>query len=275
MKTLDTFIERAAALDYDDPLARFRERFYVKPGAIYLDGNSLGLLSRDAEKAVLHVLSEWREFAVEGWTATNPEWFHLAETLGDTLGALLGAEPGSVIVTGSTTVNLHQLLATLYKPDSKRLVILADALNFPSDLYALQSHLELRGLDLEKTLRYVQSEDGFTLDEAALIAQMNDGVQMVVLPSVLFTSGQLLDMARLTDAAHERGIVIGFDLAHSIGVLPHDLDEWGVDFAYWCSYKYLMPAPEPSVDFISIGDTGEDRRDLPGGSRTAKRRCSP
>ena len=242
-ETLARFRAEAAALDAADPLSRFRERFYVKPGTIYLDGNSMGLLSKDAENAVYHALNEWREFAIEGWTATSPAWFTLTETLGDKIGELIGAEPGSVITTGTTTLNLHQLLATLYTPSAERPVILADALNFPSDLYAMQSHLQLRGLDLEKTLRYVKSENGFTLSEDEIIAQMTDDVQMIVLPAVLFTSGQLLDVARLTYAAHERNLLIGFDLAHSIGVIPHSLDLWGVDFAFWCSYKYLNGGP--------------------------------
>ncbi len=243
MIPLSLFFQEAADLDAADLLSSFREQFYAMPGTVYLDGNSLGLLSKNAEAAVLHVLQEWRERAVEGWTESDPEWFTLAETLGERAGTLIGAEPGSVVVTGSTTTNLHQLLATLYRPERERRVILADALNFPSDLYALESHLRLRGLDPQTSLRFVQSRDGFTLDETEVIAQMTEDVQMVVLPAVLFVSGQLLDMKRLAEAAKERGILIGFDLAHSIGVLPHVLAEWGVDFAFWCSYKYLNGGP--------------------------------
>jgi kynureninase len=155
----------------------------------------------------------------------------------------VGAHPSEVVVTGSTTVNLHQLVATFYHPQGKRTIILADELNFPSDIYALQSQLILKGLDPEEHLIRVKSRDGRTLEEEDLIDAMTDEVALIVLPSVLYRSGQLLNLKRLTLAAHERGIPIGFDLCHSIGAIPHALSEWDVDFAFWCTYKYLNGGP--------------------------------
>ena len=230
-------------MDAQDELAEFRNSFYRLPGVIYLDGNSLGLLSRPAEAAVLRILHEWKTQAIEGWTEANPGWFFLADELARQTAPLLGAEPAEIAIANSTTVNLHQLLATLFQPDATRNVLLADALNFSSDLYAIQSHLRLRGLDPEQNLRRVPSADGLTLNEDALIAAMTDDVQMAIFPSVLYRSGQLLDMERLTRAARERGICIGFDCAHSIGAVPHELSAWGVDFAFWCHYKYLSNGP--------------------------------
>jgi kynureninase len=243
---LEQFESRAKELDSADTLAGFRERFYVQPGQIYLDGNSLGLLSRDAEAAVLRVLNDWKNRGIQGWTEAEPDWFTLAETLGAQMAALVGAEPDEVLVTNSTTVNLHQLLATLYDPSAGRTGILADTLNFPSDLYSIQSHLRLRGLSAEDQLVLAPSRDGYTLDEQDIVNAMDRNVGLVVLPSVLYRSGQLLDIPRLANVAKERGILIGFDLSHSIGVVPHKLDEWGIDFAFWCTYKYLNAGPGAS-----------------------------
>ncbi len=236
-------LDEARRLDQKDPLASFRSRFYVPKGKIYLDGNSLGLMSKEAEQAVLEMLDAWKTYAIDGWTQGKHPWFYLAERLGRLMAPLVGAEPEEVVVTGSTTLNLHQLVATFYQPEGKRTKIVADELNFPSDIYALQSQLRLKGFDPDQHLIRVKSRDGRTLEEDDLIDAMTDEVALVVLPSVLYRSGQLLDMERLTRAAYERGIVIGFDLCHSIGAIPHALSQWQVDFAFWCTYKYLNGGP--------------------------------
>ena len=243
---LDTTQAYAQARDAEDALAPFASLFYRQPGQIYLDGNSLGLLSKPAEAAVLRVLDQWKTLGIDGWTEASPAWFHLAEELGVLTAPLIGATADEVVVTNSTTVNLHQLLATLFQPSAARPYILADALAFPSDAYALQSHLRLRGLDPARHLVLAPSRDGFTLDEDDIIAAMTPSVQMAVLPAVIYAGGQLLDMAALTRAAHERAIIIGFDCSHSIGAVPHAFDEWGVDFAFWCGYKYLNGGPGAS-----------------------------
>lgn len=239
------FEEEAARHDAGDPLRAFRDRFSLPPGRIYLDGNSLGLLSHDAEEALLSALASWRAFAIEGWTEADPPWFSLAESLTARVGALIGAEAGAIAVTGSTTVNLHQLLATFFDPDDPRGTrIVADDLNFPSDIFAIESHLRLRGLDPAIHLVKVASRDGRTLDEEDIArAFALPGVQMAVLSSVIYTSGQLLDLPALTREARRYGVRIGWDLSHSIGALPHTLDEWDADFAFWCHYKYLNAGP--------------------------------
>ena len=235
------WMQDAEEYDATDPLRVFRERFYRHEGEIYLDGNSLGLLSHDAEASVLRVLDEWKTLGIEGWTEANPPWFSFSETLAQSVAPLVGADPNEVIVTGSTTVNLHQLLATLYTPPGK---ILADELNFPSDIFALKSHLRLRGVDPTTSLIRIQSRDGRTLDEDDIITALSAGdIQMAVLPSVVYTSGQLLDMERITRAAREHRVLIGWDCSHSIGAVPHTLSEWGADFAFWCHYKYLNAGP--------------------------------
>jgi len=234
---------RAADLDRADPLARFRTEFHLPPGQIYLDGNSLGLLSRPAEAAARRVLEEWRSLGINGWTDAATPWVSLSETIAAQLAPLVGATSDEIGVTGSTTGNLHQLLATLYQPRDARRVILGDELNFPSDAHAITSHLQLRGRDPTTHYREVRSRDGRTLNEDDIVAAFTPDVQLAVLPSVLFTSGQLLDLRRLTHEAHSRGILIGFDCSHSIGAVPHAFDADDVDFAFWCSYKYLNAGP--------------------------------
>ena len=144
--------EYARHLDRRDPLAFFREEFYLPEGGIYLDGNSLGLMSRRAEKAVLEGLASWKELGIDGWTEGRASLVLSCGKAGANVAPLVGALPEEVIVTGSTTVNLHQLVATFYQPQGKRNKILADGLTFPSDIYALQSQLLLHGLDPEEHL---------------------------------------------------------------------------------------------------------------------------
>ncbi|MBF8435854.1 kynureninase [Halanaerobiaceae bacterium Z-7014] len=234
-------IQFARDLNKDNEMLAYKEKFYQDDDRIYLVGNSLGLLSKSAEKEIMRALDEWREHGVEGWTKGEPAWFWYGEKLGDMTAPLIGAEPEETIVTGSTTLNIHQLLASFYQPEGRRKKILVDELNFPSDIYAVKSQLAQHGNESE--LVVVESRDGRTLEEEDIIAAFNDEIAIALLPTVLYQSGQLLDVKKLTEAAHEHGILIGFDLAHSVGILPHDLSGAGVDFALWCNYKYLNAGP--------------------------------
>ncbi|MCS6777491.1 MAG: kynureninase [Chloroherpetonaceae bacterium] len=230
----------------EDGLTCFREEFYQIPGKIYLDGNSLGLLSVRAEKSLLRCLEAWKSLGIDGWMRASPAWIDLAEEIARLTASLIGAHPEEVVVANSTTVNLHQLLATVYEPDATRPRIVTDALAFPSDRYALESHLRLRGRDPGVDLITVPPRDGRILDEEDILAALSDDVQLLIVPSVVYTSGQLLDLPRLTHEAHRRGVRIGVDCAHSIGCVPHRLSLWGVDFAFWCGYKYLNGGPGAS-----------------------------
>src|SRR3954469_19030913 len=196
----------ALALDGVDPLARFRERFYLLPGYIYLDGNSLGLLSRDAEAETVAALEQWRTLGIGGWLAADPPWFTLGEELGALVAPLIGAEPEAVVVTGTTTVNQHALTTTFYRPDGQRRKIVATELDFPSDVYALQSLIRLHGGDPDRELMLIPSRDGRTIAEDDVIAAFTADVALALLPAVLYRSGQLLDIALLATAARERGI---------------------------------------------------------------------
>ncbi|MFN8636905.1 MAG: kynureninase [Chloroflexota bacterium] len=234
----------AAERDARDPLAAFQARFYRRPGVVYLDGNSLGLASHDAEAAILSAIEDWKRFGIDGWLSGERPWFTVGEELGAMQAELVGARPGEVVLAGSTTVNLHALISTFYQPSGRRTKIVADALNFPSDLYALASQIRLKGLDPAEQLVLVPPRDGGTiLDEEDLIAAMGEDTALVVAPSVLYRSGQLLDIPRLTEAAHACGALIGVDGSHSVGAVPHHLHDWGVDWAVWCTYKYLNGGP--------------------------------
>lgn len=236
-------VDDAKRLDKEDSLYKFREEFYIKPNSIYMDGNSLGLLSKRAERTLLKSLNDWKEHGIDGWTKGEQPWFYLSENLGRMMAPLVGAAADEVIVTGSTTVNLHQLVATFYKPEGKKSKILADELTFPSDIYAIQSQLSIHGFDPNTHLITVKSRDGRFLEEEDIIEAMTDEIALIILPTVLYRSGQILDMKRLTAEANKRRILIGFDGCHSIGAIPHSFSEWGVDFAYWCNYKHLNGGP--------------------------------
>jgi len=248
----------AKKLDSDDPLAKFRNRFHIPEGTIYVDGNSLGLSSIDSERTVLRVLNEWKTLGIRGWLEAKHPWFYLAEELGAKCAKLVGAEPEEVVATGTTTINIHSLVNTFYQSEAKKKKILADELNFPTDIYALRSAIKLKGLDPNENLVLAPSKDGRFLEEDKIVELMDKDVALVFLPSVLYRSGQLLDMQYLTEEAHKKGIPIGFDCSHSVGAVQHYFDEWSVDFALWCSYKYLNGGPGGTA-FLYINKKHFDR----------------
>ncbi|KAF9404297.1 hypothetical protein HW555_014409 [Spodoptera exigua] len=229
----------AQELDKMDPLKKVRDRFYVQPAEIYMDGNSLGLASKDAEEALRRMMETWKKEGIKLWDAL----FHYAGKLGEMSAPLINANPDEVVITGSTTINIHQCISTLYKPTKERYKILVDDLNFPTDRYAVDSQVRLHGYDPKDAVKVVTSSDGRLIDEATVIEAMTDDVAMILLPTVLYRSSQIVDMKRVTDAAHQRGILIGWDLCHAIGAIPMDFKDIQPDFAVWCTYKYLSAGP--------------------------------
>ncbi|MBT3177362.1 MAG: kynureninase [Desulfobacula sp.] len=254
----------AKNLDSEDILSKFRNKFYIPEDTIYMDGNSLGLLSKDAEKNIARVTKEWKQNAIKGWMGGDKPWFYLPEEIGKKCARIIGADENEVILTGSTTVNIHSLISTFYNPSGRRTKILADELNFPSDIYALKGQILLKGFDPEKELILIKSENGRTLDENVIAASMTKDVALIFLPSVLYRSGQLLDMPYLINEAHKRGILIGFDCCHSAGVIPHEFSKWGLDFAVFCSYKYMNGGPG-SPAFLYINKKHFDKKPILSG----------
>lgn len=247
-KDFELGINYAKALDEKDELKAFRDRFYqLEGGKIYMDGNSLGLASKDAEAALLKMLEVWKKQGILIWNVDEGHYFHYGLKLGKQLGKLIKAEEDEVIVTANTTLNIHQAIATFWKPTKERYKILVDDLNFPTDRYAVDSQIKLKGYAVDEVLKVVESADGIFIDEEKVIEAMTDDVALILLPSALYRSAQLLDMDRLTKAAHNKGIIIGWDLCHSIGSVPHDFKKVQPDFAVWCNYKYLSAGPGASA----------------------------
>ena len=236
-------LEFARELDKLDKLHHIRERFYLNEDEIYMDGNSLGLSSKDAEEALLNMFNVWRREAIKIWGIENGRYFNFSKNIAEKLKNLINADADEIIIMGSITTNIHQGLATFYKPTKEKYKIIVDELNFPTDIYATKSIIELKGYNVDDVLIKVKSRDGRTISEEDIISKMDHDVALILLPSVLYRSAQLLDMELLTKEAHKRGIIIGWDLAHSIGSVPHDFKKIDPDFAVWCSYKYLNAGP--------------------------------
>ena len=244
--------EDARALDRADPLARFREEFHLPPRAdgapwIYFAGNSLGLMPRAARATVLRELDDWATLGVEGHFEGKTPWFSYHEVFREPGARLVGAVPGEVVMMNSLTVNLHLMLATFYQPNSGRSIIVTEDCAFPSDTYALETHIRHRGFDPADNLVVIRPRAGETLlrteDIEALIERRGKEIALVMLSAVNYYTGQLFDLERITRAARSQGCAVGFDLAHAAGNAELRLHDWNVDFAVWCSYKYLNAGP--------------------------------
>jgi len=243
MRKFETSKQFAIDMDNKDPLRSFKERFYVKPGTIYMDGNSLGLCSMDAEKYLLEALENWKTHGIDVWSHPDVNYFLYQDKLGELTAPLINAKPSEVTICTNTTINIHKALATFYRPTKERYKIIVDDLNFPTDRYAVDSQVKLHGYKVEDAVRVVTSRDGKNIFEDDMIEAMTDDVCLILLPSVLYRSSYLVDMQKIADAARAKGIYVGFDLSHSIGSVPHDFSMIKPDFAVWCSYKYLNGGP--------------------------------
>jgi kynureninase len=236
----DTSVEFARRLDEADELTSFREEFvFPEPDLIYLDGNSLGRLPhRTVDRMRRAVEEEWGRDLIRGW---NAGWWDSSARVGDKIGRLLGAGPGQVVVSDTTSINLFKLVMVALEMTSGRDRIVTDVLNFPSDLYILQGCVRLLGDQHE--IRLLPSEDGIAVDQQVLFEEIDERTALVALSHVVFKSGFLYDAQAITERAHEMGAMVLWDLGHSAGAVPIELDDWGVDFAVGCTYKYLNGGP--------------------------------
>jgi kynureninase len=236
--------EFAAQLDANDKLASIREAFVISdPNLIYLDGNSLGRLPKAAiQRAEKLVNEEWGTDLIRGW---NKGWWEAPIRVGDQIGRLIGSAPGQVIVSDSTSVNLFKLATAALKLQSSRKHIVTDALNFPSDLYILQGVMRqlVSGPSASQIIRIGSRDGDITPDLEALERAINEDTALVTLSHVLFKSGYLYDVQYMTELAHRKGALVLWDLSHSAGVVPIELDKWNVDLAIGCTYKYLNGGP--------------------------------
>src|SRR6184192_36559 len=242
----------ACEMDAEDPLRDFREQFYLPLGKdgkplIYFAGNSLGLMPKAARAIVEEELDNWAKLGVDAHHATGTPWYTYHEALREPTARLVGANPLEVICMNSLTVNLHLMMATFYRPTKSRFKILMEEPAFPSDTYAIKTQIVHHGLDPKDALILARPRKNEfiirTEDIVDLIQKHADQLAVVVLAGVNFFTGQLFDVERITAAAQAYGVVVGFDLAHAIGNVPLSLHDWNVDFAVWCSYKYLNAGP--------------------------------
>jgi kynureninase len=241
----------AQHLDQEDSLKGFRDRFYIPIAhgkeSIYFNGNSLGLQPKTAQEHVMNELENWANYGVEGHFHGRNPWVNYHDAFPKKLAPIVGALPEEIVVMNQLTVNLHLLMISFYRPDKKRYKIICEEKAFPSDQYAIQSQLELHGLNSSDALIEVKIKSGEhsvrNEDVIAAIKEHGDEVALVIIGGINYYSGQVFDMKSITAAAHEVGAVCGFDLAHAVGNVELKLHDWEADFACWCSYKYLNSGP--------------------------------
>ena len=244
--------EFAAAMDANDPLASFRERFHIpkRPNGqdcLYFCGHSLGLQPRNAASYVEEELKAWAEFGVEGHFRGIHPWMPYHRFLTSQMAAVVGAKPSEVVVMNSLTANLHLLMVSFYRPTRDRHKILIEHGAFPSDRYAVVSQLRTHGLDPAESLIELTPRQGESClrddDIQNLIGREGHSIALILLPGVNYATGQAFDLKDIVSAGHAQGCVVGFDLAHAAGNLPLQLHDSSADFAVWCSYKYLNGGP--------------------------------
>jgi kynureninase len=244
--------EYAAQLDAQDPLARFRERFYIprtKSGeeSLYLCGHSLGLQPKSAQAYLEQELKDWAVLGVEGHFHGQNPWMPYHRLLTEQTAELVGAEPVEIVVMNSLTVNLHLMMASFYRPTQQKHKILIENGAFPSDQYAVKSQILFYGYEPSRSLIEIAAREGESCirdeDIESLIEREGDSIALILLGGVNYVTGQLFDLAKITQAGRAKGCIVAFDLAHAVGNVPLHLHEWGPDFAVWCSYKYLNGGP--------------------------------
>jgi kynureninase len=241
----------ARKMDMEDPLKMFREKFYIPiingKESIYFTGNSLGLQPKNAQEYILSDLEDWANYGVEGHFHGRNPWTKYHEKFPPLLSGILGAKEEEIVVMNELTINLHLLLTTFYQPTKERFRIICEEKAFPSDQYALESRVLLGGYDPAKSIIEVKPRPGKHAirneDIISTIKENGREVALVLFGGINYYSGQVFDMAAITKSAHDAGAFCGFDLAHAAGNIELKLHEWEVDFACWCSYKYLNSGP--------------------------------
>ncbi|HEY0461016.1 MAG TPA: kynureninase [Pyrinomonadaceae bacterium] len=261
----------AAAMDMNDSLAHFREKFHIPKqesgeDVLYFTGNSLGLQPRTARAYIEQELEDWARFGVEGhFHARNP-WMPYHEFLTGLMANVVGARAIETVVMNSLTVNLHLLLVSFYRPTERRNKIVIEKNAFPSDRYAVWSQIKFHGFAPEDSLIELAPRAGETHlrteDIEKTIVENGAEIALILLGGVNYYIGQVFDMRRITETGHAAGAIVGFDLAHAAGNIPLELHEWNVDFAAWCSYKYLNAGPG-GVAGVFVHERHAEAFDLP------------
>jgi len=249
--TFQNTLEFAQQLDAHDELRSYRNEFIFPQhngkDVIYFTGNSLGLQPKRTKHYVDEVMNDWANMAVEGHFYAEKPWWDYHERFANPLGKLMGAKPSEITVMNTLTVNLHLLMVSFYQPTKTRYKIICEEKAFPSDQYMFQTQLNFRGYKTEDALVEIKRREGehnirFE-DIEAKINEVGDELALVLIGGVNYYTGQVFDMKAITKAGHKVGAIVGFDLAHAAGNIKLELHDWNVDFASWCSYKYMNSGP--------------------------------
>ena len=260
----------AQQLDAKDPLAKYRKEFIFpqinNKDAIYFTGNSLGLQPRSAQNYVNEIMSDWGNLAVEGHFQAGKPWWDYHERFADQLSKVVGAKPKEVTVMNTLTVNLHLMMVSFYRPTKKRYKIICEEKAFPSDQYMISSQVRFHGFDPEDAIVELKKRDGEhnfrTEDILAKIEEVGEECALVLIGGVNYYTGQVFDMKTITEAGHKVGAFVGWDLAHAAGNIKLELHDWDVDFAAWCSYKYMNSGPG-SASGCFVNEKYHNQKDIP------------
>ncbi len=262
--------EFARQLDKEDQLSKYRDEFIFPKvngkDVIYFVGNSLGLQPRSAKKYVDEIMKDWAELAVEGHFYAEKSWWDYHERFSEKLATVVGAKPAEVTVMNTLTVNLHLLMVSFYRPSGKRFKIICEEKAFPSDQYMISSQVRFHGYDPKDAIVEIKKRDGEnnfrTEDVLAKIKEVGEECALVLIGGVNYYTGQVFDMETITKAGHEVGAYVGWDLAHAAGNIELKLSEWNVDFAAWCSYKYMNSGPG-NASGCFINEKYHNKKDIP------------
>ena len=244
--------EFASQLDKEDQLSSYRDEFYIpkdenRNELIYLCGNSLGLQPKRTKAYLNQELEDWAKLGVEGHEHAKNPWMPYHEFLSESYSKIVGGKKSEVVAMNSLTVNLHLMMVSFYRPNPKRNKILIEADAFPSDIYAVNSQISHHGYEPKDTLIKLSIREGESVvrteDIEQVIREKGDKIALIMIGGVNYYTGQVFDFETITKLAHKKGILVGFDLAHAAGNIKLELHKWNVDFAVWCSYKYLNSGP--------------------------------
>jgi kynureninase len=245
-------IDYAKEQDQKDPLAQYRETFHIPKNEegqdwLYFTGNSLGLQPKQTKNYIQQELDDWANLGVEGhFEAKNP-WMPYHEFLTETMAEIVGAKPIEVVVMNTLTTNLHLLMVSFYQPTKTKYKILIESDAFPSDRYAVETQLKFHGFDPSESLIEWTPNDGETLlntdDLASILEKQGDEIALLLIGGVNYYTGQYLDLKKIAELGHQQGCKVGIDLAHGVGNIQPNLHDSGVDFAAWCTYKYMNSGP--------------------------------
>jgi len=263
-------LDFARELDAEDKLSSYRDQFifpqHEGENVIYFTGNSLGLQPKSAKKYVDEIMTDWANLAVEGHFYAEKPWWDYHERFSAKLAKVVGAKPAEVTVMNTLTVNLHLLMVSFYRPKGKRYKIICEEKAFPSDQYMISSQVRFHGYDPDNAIVEIKRREGEnnfrTEDILAKIKEVGEECALVLIGGVNYYTGQVLEMETITRAGHEIGAFVGWDLAHAAGNIELNLSEWKVDFAAWCSYKYMNSGPG-NASGCFINEKYHNQKDIP------------